>query len=88
MRSRYETCFNKWYAEKFLQGQFTQECGAEFALYRECVEVRTTAASHFRDVAWHPLRDGGRTRRMQATLKERKLDRAVQEAKSRSKLQS
>ncbi|GAA0148565.1 hypothetical protein LIER_07969 [Lithospermum erythrorhizon] len=38
LRIAYHTCFNKWYAEKFLKGQWDrEECVSEWQKYRECL---------------------------------------------------
>ncbi|KAI8929055.1 hypothetical protein BC831DRAFT_509516 [Entophlyctis helioformis] len=37
VKDRYDTCFNKWYAEKFLKGDTTPACDELFKQYRECV---------------------------------------------------
>eukprot|EP00276_Gloeochaete_wittrockiana_P009918 CAMPEP_0184656648 /NCGR_PEP_ID=MMETSP0308-20130426/16655_1 /TAXON_ID=38269 /ORGANISM="Gloeochaete witrockiana, Strain SAG 46.84" /LENGTH=75 /DNA_ID=CAMNT_0027093867 /DNA_START=174 /DNA_END=401 /DNA_ORIENTATION=+ len=37
LKQEYSTCFNKWYTEKFLKGDMTQECQNEWEDYRKCV---------------------------------------------------
>eukprot|EP00111_Clytia_hemisphaerica_P005353 TCONS_00015472-protein len=42
LKQQYDQCFNKWYSEKFLTGQWTQKDGAEpcielFTQYKACV---------------------------------------------------
>jgi hypothetical protein len=39
LKQRYDTCFNKWYSEKFLKGDTTPECEDLFKDYRACVMV-------------------------------------------------
>ncbi|KAG9299119.1 hypothetical protein G9A89_020432 [Geosiphon pyriformis] len=37
LKTEYDTCFNKWYSEKFLKGDSTPECEELFQAYRGCV---------------------------------------------------
>ncbi|KAI9105269.1 TP53-regulated inhibitor of apoptosis 1-B [Phlyctochytrium arcticum] len=37
LKKEYDDCFNKWYANKFLQGDITQDCEDIFKLYRACI---------------------------------------------------
>lgn len=39
LKKRYDTCFNKWYSDKFLQGntESNHECDDIFKLYKACV---------------------------------------------------
>ncbi|KAJ3190955.1 phosphatidylinositol N-acetylglucosaminyltransferase subunit gpi1 [Irineochytrium annulatum] len=37
LKQKYDTCFNRWYSEKFLKGQIEEECEGLFKLYRGCV---------------------------------------------------
>ncbi|CAA3001721.1 uncharacterized protein At4g33100 [Olea europaea var. sylvestris] len=38
LRTAYHNCFNRWYAEKFLKGEWNkQECVSEWEKYRECL---------------------------------------------------
>ncbi|TPX64120.1 hypothetical protein SpCBS45565_g06085 [Spizellomyces sp. 'palustris'] len=37
LKKQYDDCFNKWYANKFLQGDTTPECEDLFKLYRACI---------------------------------------------------
>ncbi|XP_013623506.1 PREDICTED: uncharacterized protein At4g33100-like [Brassica oleracea var. oleracea] len=38
LRTAYHNCFNKWYSEKFVKGQWDkEECVAEWNKYRECL---------------------------------------------------
>ncbi|KAI9027340.1 hypothetical protein CLU79DRAFT_741456 [Phycomyces nitens] len=39
LKQKYDTCFNKWYSEKFLKGDTTPECEDLFKDYRACVMV-------------------------------------------------
>lgn len=39
LKQKYDTCFNKWYSEKFLKGDTTPECEELFKDYRACVMV-------------------------------------------------
>ncbi|XP_011081641.1 uncharacterized protein At4g33100 [Sesamum indicum] len=37
-RTAYHNCFNRWYSEKFLKGQWDkEECVSEWEKYRECL---------------------------------------------------
>ncbi|KAI5060398.1 hypothetical protein GOP47_0024818 [Adiantum capillus-veneris] len=41
LKTAYNECFNKWYAEKFLKGQWEKdECLQEWEAYRACVLKR------------------------------------------------
>ncbi|KAI3468091.1 hypothetical protein Pfo_024754 [Paulownia fortunei] len=38
LRTAYHNCFNKWYSEKFLKGQWDkEECVSEWEKYRKCL---------------------------------------------------
>ncbi|XP_056848614.1 uncharacterized protein At4g33100 [Raphanus sativus] len=38
LRTAYHNCFNKWYSEKFVKGQWDKEdCVAEWNKYRDCL---------------------------------------------------
>ncbi|KAJ3112938.1 Mitochondrial distribution and morphology protein 35, partial [Nowakowskiella sp. JEL0407] len=37
LKKNYDTCFNKWYSEKFLKGVLHQDCDALFKSYQKCV---------------------------------------------------
>ncbi|KAJ8327319.1 hypothetical protein BDV3_000411 [Batrachochytrium dendrobatidis] len=37
LKQKYDTCFNKWYAEKFLEGDYRPSCDAILLEYRNCV---------------------------------------------------
>ncbi|PKI72069.1 uncharacterized protein At4g33100 [Punica granatum] len=38
LRAAYYSCFNKWYSEKFVKGQWQkEECVAEWQKYRACL---------------------------------------------------
>ncbi|KAI8920223.1 mitochondrial distribution/morphology family 35/apoptosis [Powellomyces hirtus] len=37
LKKQYDDCFNKWYANKFLQGDTTPACEGIFTLYRACI---------------------------------------------------
>ncbi|XP_021744126.1 uncharacterized protein At4g33100-like [Chenopodium quinoa] len=38
LRNAYNNCFNRWYAEKFVKGQWQkEECVVEWEKYRECL---------------------------------------------------
>ncbi|KAL8537476.1 hypothetical protein ACS0TY_012556 [Phlomoides rotata] len=40
LRTAYHNCFNRWYSEKFLKGQWDkEECISEWVKYRECLSV-------------------------------------------------
>ncbi|ORX69619.1 hypothetical protein DL89DRAFT_223883 [Linderina pennispora] len=38
LKHEYDACFNKWYSEKFLNGDSTNECLAVFKKYQACVK--------------------------------------------------
>ncbi|KAH7434633.1 hypothetical protein KP509_06G027000 [Ceratopteris richardii] len=41
VKAAYDECFNKWYAEKFLKGQWDKdECLQEWEAYRACILKR------------------------------------------------
>ncbi|KAL9230410.1 hypothetical protein vseg_005766 [Gypsophila vaccaria] len=38
LRTAYHNCFNRWYSEKFVKGDWQkEECVAEWAKYRDCL---------------------------------------------------
>ncbi|XP_010548493.1 PREDICTED: uncharacterized protein At4g33100 isoform X2 [Tarenaya hassleriana] len=39
LRIAYNSCFNKWYSEKFLKGQWDEEecCAVDWQKYRNCL---------------------------------------------------
>ncbi|KAL1552324.1 hypothetical protein AAHA92_13135 [Salvia divinorum] len=38
LRTAYHNCFNRWYSEKFLKGQWEKEgCISEWEKYRQCL---------------------------------------------------
>ncbi|CAL1378643.1 unnamed protein product [Linum trigynum] len=38
LRAAYHICFNKWYSEKFVKGQWDKiECLSEWESYRDCL---------------------------------------------------
>ncbi|CAH0026286.1 unnamed protein product [Clonostachys rhizophaga] len=41
VKERYDTCFLKWYSEKYLRGaeKNSQECAGLFAEYQKCLKV-------------------------------------------------
>ena len=40
LKAQYDTCFNKWFREKFLKGQPEDPaCNALFESYQRCVKV-------------------------------------------------
>ena len=39
LKEKYDSCFNKWFSEKFLKGNTKDECGALFEVYQDCVKV-------------------------------------------------
>ncbi|KAH8555562.1 mitochondrial distribution/morphology family 35/apoptosis [Umbelopsis sp. PMI_123] len=39
LKQKYDSCFNKWYSEKFLKGDTTPECEDLFKDYKACVMV-------------------------------------------------
>ncbi|KAK9149161.1 hypothetical protein Scep_007918 [Stephania cephalantha] len=44
LRSDYQRCFNRWYSEKFLKGEWEkEECVSEWDKYRACL------AQHLKD---------------------------------------
>ena len=53
LKQEYDQCFNKWYSEKFLNGQWNQKDGSEpcaelFKKYNACVTVRKSDLISFR----------------------------------------
>ncbi|XP_024459339.1 uncharacterized protein At4g33100 isoform X2 [Populus trichocarpa] len=40
LRAAYHNCFNRWYSEKFVKGQWgKEECVSEWQKYRACLSV-------------------------------------------------
>ncbi|GES77959.1 distribution and morphology protein 35 [Rhizophagus clarus] len=39
LKKEYDTCFNKWYSEKFLKGDVRPECEELFKKYKDCVMI-------------------------------------------------
>ncbi|RDA92729.1 hypothetical protein CP533_1428, partial [Ophiocordyceps camponoti-saundersi (nom. inval.)] len=41
VKERYDTCFLKWYSEKYLRGgeKDSKECDELFQVYRKCLDV-------------------------------------------------
>ncbi|XWS70216.1 hypothetical protein CRYUN_Cryun03dG0029500 [Craigia yunnanensis] len=40
LRAAYHNCFNRWYSEKFVKGQWDkEECLSEWQKYRACLSV-------------------------------------------------
>ncbi|KAH7850760.1 hypothetical protein Vadar_002598 [Vaccinium darrowii] len=38
LRTAYHNCFNRWYSEKFVKGNWDkQECASEWKKYRDCL---------------------------------------------------
>eukprot|EP00127_Corallochytrium_limacisporum_P003439 Clim_evm67s149 gene=Clim_evmTU67s149 len=37
LKHEYDKCFNKWYSEKFLKGDYTSDCDELFKKYKACV---------------------------------------------------
>ncbi|CAN8327148.1 unnamed protein product [Cochlearia groenlandica] len=38
LRNAYHNCFNKWYSDKFVKGQWDkEECVSEWQKYRDCL---------------------------------------------------
>ncbi|KAH0647909.1 hypothetical protein KY285_033157 [Solanum tuberosum] len=38
LREAYHTCFNRWYSDKFLKGEWNkEECVIEWKKYRDCL---------------------------------------------------
>ncbi|KAL1973140.1 hypothetical protein VTN31DRAFT_6682 [Thermomyces dupontii] len=37
IKEKYDTCFLKWYSEKYLRGITDDECGALFTEYNKCL---------------------------------------------------
>ncbi|GMH06938.1 hypothetical protein Nepgr_008778 [Nepenthes gracilis] len=53
LRIAYHDCFNRWYSEKFLKGQWDKEdCVAEWRKYRECLSrhLEDKQLSRFLDI--------------------------------------
>ncbi len=45
LKTAYDTCFNKWYSEKFLKGDVSQDCEDVFRLYKACLSVESIPCS-------------------------------------------
>ncbi|KAG8230839.1 hypothetical protein J437_LFUL010236 [Ladona fulva] len=40
LKKQYDSCFNSWFADKFLKGQYSDEvCAPLFKVYQECVKI-------------------------------------------------
>ena len=39
LKRKYDECFNKWFAEKFLKGVKDDPCQPLFLVYQECVKA-------------------------------------------------
>ncbi|KAI9193324.1 mitochondrial distribution/morphology family 35/apoptosis [Polychytrium aggregatum] len=37
LKEKYDTCFNKWYSDKFLKGLEAESCDDVFKLYKACI---------------------------------------------------
>ncbi|KAJ1971649.1 Mitochondrial distribution and morphology protein 35 [Dimargaris xerosporica] len=37
LKHQYESCFNQWYTERYLKGDYTPQCQDLFDKYRQCV---------------------------------------------------
>jgi TRIAP1/MDM35 family protein len=37
LKKSYDTCFHRWYSEKFLKGNVTPECDELFEAYKQCI---------------------------------------------------
>ncbi|KAJ3105272.1 Mitochondrial distribution and morphology protein 35 [Phlyctochytrium planicorne] len=40
LKEKYDTCFNKWYTQKFLKGDAGEDCEDIFKLYRACKAIK------------------------------------------------
>ncbi|KAJ1772043.1 Mitochondrial distribution and morphology protein 35 [Coemansia sp. RSA 1813] len=38
LKQEYDACFTKWYSEKFLQGEKTNDCAELFKQYQTCLK--------------------------------------------------
>ncbi|KAJ2657587.1 Mitochondrial distribution and morphology protein 35 [Coemansia sp. RSA 1200] len=39
LKHEYDACFTKWYSEKFLQGEKTNDCAEVFKRYQTCLRA-------------------------------------------------
>lgn len=39
LKNKYDECFNQWYSEKFLKGDYSASCQEVFEEYRACILV-------------------------------------------------
>ncbi len=37
-KEKYDACFNHWFSEKYLKGQYDDECEPLFRTYQKCVK--------------------------------------------------
>ncbi|CAN4076754.1 unnamed protein product [Withania somnifera] len=43
LREAYHNCFNRWYSDKFLKGEWNkEECVIEWKKYRDCLSVSSS----------------------------------------------
>ncbi|KAJ6698202.1 TP53-REGULATED INHIBITOR OF APOPTOSIS 1 [Salix purpurea] len=48
LRAAYHNCFNRWYSEKFVKGQWgKEECVSEWQKYRACLSVSSISLTYF-----------------------------------------
>ncbi|KAI8326345.1 UPF0203-domain-containing protein [Martensiomyces pterosporus] len=38
LKQDYDACFNKWYSEKFINGEKTNDCAEVFKKYQDCLK--------------------------------------------------
>jgi TRIAP1/MDM35 family protein len=37
-KEKYDACFNSWFSEKFLKGNYENDCEEDFKIYQKCVK--------------------------------------------------
>ncbi|KAL3489100.1 hypothetical protein BJX62DRAFT_239448 [Aspergillus germanicus] len=80
IKEKYDTCFLKWYSEKYLRGNTTSnECEDLFAKYKTCLTVCLLPLyfAHAKPCLKQKLKSVG----LQKTLKERGIDTMLEEAR-------
>ncbi|KZL80427.1 n-acetylglucosaminyl transferase component [Colletotrichum incanum] len=85
VKERYDTCFLKWYSEKYLRGTGTDnnECADLFKNYQKCLTVSADGIMKLPAVARRRSQD--LTDICQVALKERGIDKLLDEAREDQK---
>ena len=39
-KEKYDACFNTWFSENYLKGDYTDHCQELFKTYQKCVKVK------------------------------------------------